>query len=72
MDDTVELFRPTGPQELALVADSGYTRWPPRLPWQPISYPVLTEEYAAQIAQEWNATKLETGYAGFVTRFRVL
>jgi hypothetical protein len=72
MDDTMELFRPTGPHELALVTQSGYTRWPPRLTWQPIFYPVLNEEYAAHIAKEWNATKPETGYAGFVTRFRVL
>jgi hypothetical protein len=32
---------------------------------------VLNEEYAAHIAQEWNATKPEHEYTGFVTRFRV-
>jgi hypothetical protein len=71
MDDTVELFRPVGPQELHLVAASGYTRWPPRLAGQPIFYPVLNEAYATQIAREWNATSPSTGYQGFVTRFRV-
>ena len=71
MDDTVELFRPTGPQELQRVAESGYTRWPPRLAWQPIFYPVLNEAYATHIAREWNATSPSTGYRGFVTRFRV-
>lgn len=36
MEPTVVLYRPTGPQELELVAQSGYRRWPPRLPEQPI------------------------------------
>ena len=49
MTETVTLYRPTGPKELALVKDSGYKRWPPRLPGQPIFYPVTNEEYATQI-----------------------
>jgi hypothetical protein len=32
---------------------------------------VLNEEYAAQIARDWNARSASTGYRGFVTRFRV-
>jgi hypothetical protein len=70
--DTVTLYRPTGPKELALVRESGWTRWPPRLPEQPIFYPVLHEEYAIQIARDWNAKDPATGYRGYVTRFRVL
>jgi hypothetical protein len=70
-DDTVWLYRPTGPKELDLVRQSGFRAWPPRLPEQPIFYPVLNEEYARQIAQDWNATSASTGYCGFVTRFRV-
>jgi hypothetical protein len=66
--DTTTLFRPVGPEELALIAQSGYRAFPPRLPGQPIFYPVLHEQYARQIAREWNVR--ETG-AGFVTRFRV-
>lgn len=62
------LFRPTGPQELALVADSGYRRWPPRLPDQPIFYPVANEQYAIEIARDWN---VPASGAGFVTRFLV-
>jgi len=46
------LFRPTGARELALVAQSGWRAWPPRLPEQPIFYPVLTFEYAEKIARE--------------------
>lgn len=66
--DTVTLWRPTGPQELALVEANGWTAWPPRLPEQPILYPVLNEEYATKIARDWN---VKHSGAGYVTRFRV-
>lgn len=66
--DAVTLWRPTGPEELALVEASGWREWPPRLPGQPIFYPVLNEEYAALIAQDWN---VRHSGAGFVTRFLV-
>jgi len=66
--ESVVMYRPTGPKELALVEASGFTCWPPRLPEQPVFYPVKNEEYAAQIAEKWNAP--ESG-VGFVTRFRV-
>lgn len=68
MEDVVVLYRPTGPRELALVATSGFRRWPPRLPEQPIFYPVTNEAYARQIAERWNMK--ESG-EGFVTRFSV-
>ena len=67
-DETIRLYRPTGPKELALVAESGYKLWPPRLPEQPIFYPVTNEAYAVQIAHEWN---VKHDGAGFVTRFDV-
>ena len=66
--ETVVLWRPTGPEELALVEASGWRAWPPRLPEQPIFYPVLNEEYATMIARDWNVP--QSG-AGFVTRFAV-
>ncbi|HXB43006.1 MAG TPA: hypothetical protein VNV85_03080 [Puia sp.] len=62
------LFRPVGPQELALIEQSGWTRFPPRLPEQPIFYPVINEEYAIQIARDWN---VPASGSGFVTRFAV-
>jgi hypothetical protein len=65
-DETTILYRPVGPKELALIAASGYRAFPPRLPEQPIFYPVLNEEYARQIASQWNV--LASG-AGYVTRF---
>ena len=52
--ETVTLYRPTGQRELDLVAEFDYRRWPPRLPEQPIFYPVTNEEYAAEIASKWN------------------
>jgi len=36
VSETVTLWRPTGPEELALVEASGWREWPPRLPGQPI------------------------------------
>lgn len=65
---TVTPFRPVGPKELELIAASGWKEFPPRLPGQPIFYPVTNEEYAVQIARDWN-TK-ESG-AGYVTKFNV-
>jgi hypothetical protein len=69
VSDTVTLWRPTGPEELALIEASGWRAWPPRRPGQPIFYPVLNEEYATKIARDWNVP--HSG-AGYVTRFQVL
>jgi|SRR5215813_845615 len=69
-EDTTTLFRPVGQQELDLVMESGQTRFPPRLPEQPFFYPVLNEQYAEQIAGEWNV-KHNNPARGYVTRFRV-
>jgi hypothetical protein len=66
--ETVTLWRPTGPEELALVEASGWREWPPRLADQPIFYPVLNQEYATMIARDWNVKHSGSGY---VTRFRV-
>ena len=71
MSATIILFRPVGALELALVAESGFRAFPPRLPSQPIFYPVLTEAYAVEIARDWNTRDAASGYAGFVTRFAV-
>ena len=70
MEDTTILYRPVGNEELELIRLSDFTRFPPRLLEQPIFYPVLNEEYAAQIARDWNA-KHNLSKAGYVTRFRV-
>ena len=64
------LFRPVGHQELALIRESQFVAFPPRLPEQPFFYPVITEEYAIQIARDWNA-KYNEPKSGYVTRFRV-
>jgi hypothetical protein len=66
--ETTVLWRPTGPDELDLVRQSGWRAWPPRLPEQPIFYPVLNEDYAVKIARDWNVPQYGVGY---VTRFRV-
>src|SRR5262249_55795266 len=65
---TTTLYRPVGQAELDLIAATGHRRFPPRLPEQPIFYPVCNEEYAVQIASRWNTAQ---GKVGYVTRFAV-
>ena len=68
MSETVTLWRPVGPTELDLIRLSGMRTFPPRLPEQPIFYPVTTEEYAVKIARDWN---VRASGSGVVTRFEV-
>jgi len=65
------LYRPVGQLELDLIEASGWTRFPPRLDWQPIFYPVLSEEYATTIARDWNTKDAANGAVGYVLRFDV-
>jgi hypothetical protein len=65
------LFRPTGCAELDLVRNSGWRAWPPRLPDQPIFYPVLSFDYAEKIARDWNSIRKAPDNWGFVTRFKI-
>jgi len=67
-EDTVTLWRPVGPVELRLIEETGMSAFPPRLPEQPIFYPVTTEDYAVKIARDWN---VPASGSGFVTRFKV-
>ena len=64
------LYRPVGTEELELIKKSGYTKYPPRLPEQPIFYPVLNEEYATEIAARWNV-KYNSDHKGYVTKFEI-
>jgi hypothetical protein len=64
----VTLYRPVGPRELELIQASAWRHFPPRLPDQPIFYPVMNREYAAQIARDWN---VKASGAGFVTQFDI-
>ena len=68
MSETVTLWRPVGPKELELIRQAGMRAFPPRLPEQPIFYPVTSEAYAVRIARDWN---VPASGAGFVTRFEV-
>jgi hypothetical protein len=64
----VTLYRPVGPNELELIKESGWKKFPPRLEWQPIFYPVMNGEYAIQIARDWN---VDASGSGHVTRFDI-
>jgi len=68
MTQTITLWRPVGPAELALIEATGMRAFPPRLPEQPIFYPVTTRDYAIKIARDWNVPASGSGY---VTQFEV-
>lgn len=67
-EPTITLWRPVGPRELELIRASGMRTFPPRLPDQPIFYPVLSEDHAIRIARDWN---VPASGAGHVTRFDI-
>lgn len=68
---TITLYRPVGLKELQLIIESNFSKFPPRLSWQPIFYPVMNEEYAAEIALKWNTIDEFSGFSGYVTMFKV-
>lgn len=69
--ETTRLYRPVGLKEMELIAQVNYNAFPPRLDWQPIFYPVTNQEYAEQIAFEWNTVDEFSGFIGIVTAFEV-
>lgn len=69
--NTQNLYRPVGRAELELIQATDWKRFPPRLDWQPIFYPVLTEEYAVFIAEKWNTKDPNSGYVGYVLQFEI-
>ena len=71
MSTTVTLWRPVGQAELDVIEQTGWTRFPPRLPGQPIFYPVLNEGYATKIARDWNTKDAASGHVGYVLRFQI-
>lgn len=66
-EEVIAMYRPCGQKELDLVIQSGYKEWPPRLPDQPIFYPVTNEQYAIDV-NKWNVSQFGKGY---VTKFDV-
>ena len=68
MPSATTLYRPVNQKELDLIEQSGWKTFPPRLPEQPIFYPVTNEAYAVQISKEWNVPAYGVGY---VLRFEV-
>ena len=66
--ETITLFRPVGPIELELIKNLNWSAFPSRLSDQPIFYPVFNQEYAEQIAKNWN---VKSSGSGFVTKFQI-
>src|ERR1700691_5138614 len=60
------LYRPVGRREYELIEAAGFRRFPPRLPEQPYFYLVANEEYATQIARDWNTKDEASGWTGYV------
>jgi hypothetical protein len=67
----MKLWRPVGRKELAKIDASGMRAFPPRLPEQPIFYPVLSFEYAEKIARDWNSVREDHEYVGFVVQLDI-
>jgi hypothetical protein len=70
-DEVTTLYRPVGQAEFDLIRTSGFRGFPARLPQQTFFYPVLSEQYATQVARDWNTKDESSGFAGYVLRFRV-
>ena len=70
-DDVITPYRPVGQAEFEVIQASGFRKFPPRLPHQPIFYPVLSQGYATQIARDWNTKDESSGFMGYVLRFKV-
>ena len=64
------MYRPVGTRDLELIITAEYSAYPPRLPEQPIFYPVLNEKYASEIASQWNV-KYNDDHRGYVTKFEI-
>ncbi|WP_196894377.1 ADP-ribosylation/crystallin J1 [Aureivirga marina] len=64
--NTITLYRPVNDKELELIKEMDFKGFPPRLPEQPIFYPVMNEAYAIQITKDWNVPAYG---CGFVTKF---
>jgi hypothetical protein len=65
------LYRPTGKKEYDLIKETNFKKFPPRLSWQPIFYPVLNQKYAERIAEYWNTNDENSDFVGIVTQFNV-
>ena len=69
--NSTTLYRPVGQKELDLIEETAWTAFPPRLPFQPIFYPVVHKDYAITIARDWNTKDEASSYVGYVTQFEV-
>ncbi len=65
------LYRPVGKKELEFIVQSDFSAFLPRLPEQPIFYPVLNRRYATEIAERWNSRDPQSGYKGYITSFEI-
>ncbi|WP_329107085.1 hypothetical protein OG792_02870 [Micromonospora sp. NBC_01699] len=69
-DEATVLWRPTRPEELDLIRESGWRKWPPLSPDRPWFYPFLDEDSAILISRNWRYDRPDQGVS-YVTRFQV-
>lgn len=62
MKNIKTLYRPVNGVELDLISGLRWESFPPRLPDQPIFYPVLNYQYAKEINDKWNIPFYGEGY----------
>ncbi len=67
----MKLWRPVGQKELAKIKAVGMGAFPARLPEQPIFYPVMSFDYAEKIARDWNSSRADHNFVGFVVYFKL-
>ncbi|HOM02117.1 MAG TPA: hypothetical protein PLH43_04740 [Acetivibrio sp.] len=67
----MRLYRPVGLKELLKIIELEFKGFPPRLPEQPIFYPVLNMGYAEEIASKWNTEDPVSNFVGYVLEFDV-
>lgn len=65
------MFRPAGEKEFRLIQQSGFKRFPTRLPEQHTFRPVLSKKYAAEIATKRKPTDNNPGSRSYVLEFEV-
>ncbi len=56
----MDLFKPASKREYILIKQSGFKKFPKRLPKQTILHFVLNENYATEIASKWKSKDEES------------
>lgn len=67
----MKLFRAVGEKEFRLIQQSGFKRFPARLPGQPVLHAVLNKAYASEIASKRKLQDKSSENRSYVLEFEV-